>query len=192
MKTESITNEQPDIAAPPTTFILHAGGETRIVKGSAHDTFASLLERAALGDGFEDVNVFVGDPADALDKAEDAGDDAEDAHEPVKRHQTPAELGHKGGGVVHVHCHTCRRVKTSVVYNGVQKRRQFSPAASVETVRRWAVKKFKIPPVDAEKLFLWLSGAEQSLDGTKHVGDLAAAPACKLELLLLPDPRING
>jgi hypothetical protein len=190
MKTELI--EKRDQNAPPrvTTFIVHAQGETRVVQASEHDTMESIVEQARFDLHSEHVNIFLGESVSSL-RDPDGVDDGEDDHEPAERHHKPSEHGH-GGGIVHIHCHKCRRVKTDVAYNGVEKHHKFSPAATIETVRRWAVAKFKIPAIDAEKLFVWVPGAEQPLDGTKHVGDLAQAPGCKAEFMLLPDPRVNG
>jgi hypothetical protein len=188
VKTEEIVKND-DAVDVLTTFVLHEGRVTKVVRASANETVESILERAEI-ELRPEVNVFLGEFAAAICEPEEV-EDGEDDHEPVKRHLTPSSHGH-GGGVVHIHCHPCRRVKTGVSYNGREKHHRFSPAASIETVRRWAVKKFKIPVTDAEKLFVWLPGTEQPLDGTKHVGELTEAPVCSVELLLLPDPRVNG
>jgi hypothetical protein len=190
MATEVIERRGSDAEQRVTKFIVHFEGEARVVSGNDDEEIGIIIERCGFGPGIADVNIFIGEFAGALIEAIEI-EDGDDDHQPVGRHEKPKHHGH-GGGLVHVHCHKCHRVNLGVGYNGVDKHHKFSPAATVETVRQWAVKKFKIAAVDAEKLFLWLSGAEQPLDGTKHVGDLGKAPGCHAELVLIPDPRVNG
>lgn len=189
MGNQQIPDNEDVISPRPTTFIIHWEESTRVVQGTDHETVEAILERAET-DLAPSVNAFLGECVAALREGEEV-EDGEDDHEPVAGHAT-AHHCRAAGSVVHIHCHRCRRVKTSVSYNGRDKHHRFSPSATVETARRWAVNKFKIPATDGERLFLWLLGSEQPLDGTKHMGDLAQAPHCQLALLLLPDPRVQG
>ena len=189
MENQQVREKEGAVPPRPTTFIIHWAEATRVVQGTDQETVEVILERAEIELG-PAMNVFLGESTAALLEGQEV-EDGEDDHEPVAPHHTTAHHGH-GSGVVHIHCHRCRRVKTSVSYNGRDRHHQFSPAATVETARRWAVDKFKIPATDAERLFLWLLGSEQPLDGTKHLGDLAQSPDCELALLLLPDPRVQG
>jgi hypothetical protein len=182
------TESQPDKEV--TTFIVHSSGETRTVKTSAHEEIAVIFEKAQFSTETEEVFIFLGEFDGALVEAIEI-EDGEDDHNPVGPHDKPHHHGHHGG-IIHVHRHKCRRVKVEVGYNGVEKRHRFSPAATVETVRRWAVKKFKISASDAEKLFLYVMGSETPLDSTKHIGDVTSAPGCHANLVLSPDILING
>jgi|HubBroStandDraft_1064217.scaffolds.fasta_scaffold172421_2 hypothetical protein len=190
MSQETIEKSVSHADQQVTTFIVHVGGETRVVKVSAHEEIAVIIEKARFGAETEETFIFLGEFNGALVEAIEI-EDGEDDHKPVGPHERPHHHGHHGG-VVHIHRHKCHRVKVEVSYNGVDKHHRFSPAATVETVRLWAVKKFKISPTDAEKLYLYVLGSETPLDITKHIGDVATAPGCHTDLVLLPDPLVNG
>jgi len=190
MTSEAIEKTDRNAGEQITTFIVHSGSETRVVKASSHEEVGVIIEMARVGTDTEEAFIFLGEFDGALVEAVEI-EDGEDNHKPVNRHDHPHHHGHHGG-VVHIHLHKCHRVKVAVGYNGVDKHHRFSPAATVETVRRWAVKKFRISATDAEKLYLYVLGAETPLDVTKHVGDLATAPDCHIGLVLLPDPLVNG
>jgi hypothetical protein len=82
----------------------------------------------------------------------------------------------------------------TVTYNGNEKHHRFSPATTIETVLAWTAKKFGITPVDAEKLVLKLSDAEQPLKPDSHLGVLLHGHThCSITMELVPDHgRVNG
>jgi hypothetical protein len=173
-------------------YYVHAvGRDPAVVEAAESDAVEQILTAA----GFIPEprhHVFLGECADALEEPRDV-EDGEDRHEPVKDlRRSPNDHGHRGGG--HIHCHTCRRVRVTVSYNGVEKHHNFSPATTIDTARLWAVSKFGINAVDAETLILKISGVVKPPQPDAHLGDLVRADGhCAVALELVPDEgRVNG
>ncbi|MGD9721495.1 MAG: hypothetical protein AB7O59_09825 [Pirellulales bacterium] len=191
METEHDEGGAVGIGEGVTLFVHIEGRDAVKIEAALSELLADVLARA----GLEDVgahHIFIGECVEALDEADDVND-GEDCHEPVHDHRK--HLHHhriRHGG--HIHCHPCRRIKTEVTYNGADKHHRFSPAATVETVRRWALRKFKIGPVDGETLILKIIGIDKPPSPDAHVGDLVRSHSeCRLSLELVPDHgRING
>ena len=174
------------------TILIHIEGRDMAkIDAAVTDALGDVLAKAGLDDG-KGFHVFIGECVEALDEAEDV-EDGEDSHEPVT--DLGHSLRHHGiGHGHHIHCHPCRRVRVGVTYNGVDKHHRFSPAATIDTARRWALRKFKIGTVDGETLVLKVSGVEKPPLPDTHLGDLVKAHHhCELVLELVPDHgRING
>jgi hypothetical protein len=171
-------------------FSVHVVGRDPMrVETLATAAVEEILERAGVT-VLPDHHIFLGECVDSLSLIE--VEDGEDGHEPVDHRHSPHQYGHRGG---HIHCHSCRRIKAIVIYNGDEKTHRFSPSTTIETVLTWAAKKFKINPIDAEKLVLKISGSGDSpLKPDTHVGDLVKPDShCALALELVPDDgRVNG
>lgn len=171
-------------------FFVHAEGRpAKAVRALATDSVAEIVGRAGvqLTPG---LNIFLGECVDALREPHEI-DDGDDSHAPLGDHQhSPHSQGHHVGG--HIHCHRCHRVRVVVTYNGQDKRHRFSPATTVETVRLWAIKKFRLSDVDAETLILMVCGVAKPPQVTAHLGELLAAESDQLHFELVPDQRING
>ena len=109
MNTELIEKTGSDAGQRVTTFIVHCNGETRVVKASEHDAVGIIIERGRFGTDTDEMNIFLGEFDGSLIEAVEI-EDGEDDHKPIGRHEKPGHHSH-GGGVVHVHCHKCHRVK---------------------------------------------------------------------------------
>ena len=168
-----------------TFFVRGPGGPAKAVKASPNDSVEMIIHKA----GFTltpDMFVFLGESEDAASVKDDV--DGEDCHEPVHHGDKPGKHGHHGG---HIHCHHCKRIAVTVTFNGRDKHHKFSPAATVQTVKLWAKRRFGISDTDASRLILKLSGVTDPPSDNLHLGELAKH-GCELSFELVPDPRING
>lgn len=172
------------------SVLVHVGGRNVVsVDARANDSLSDVLARAGIGSD-EEVVVFIGECEDARAEAPEV-EDGEDGHQPVTERTHP--LKHYGvHHGHHIHCHRCHRIRIDVSYNGADKHHRFSPAATIDTVRYWALNKFKISAVDGETLVLTISGVEKPPLPDTHLGDLVTHHHCALALELVPDHRING
>lgn len=148
-------------------FFLHGNGKPQVQSGLEGETLREVLARVeALPQGEE--LVFVGEPDDAL--RNDESDTEEDA-------QTPADLGATLGvlrvrELRHVHTRAVRRIEVTVNFNGKQRKRKFSPAATVATVLAWAKKRFKIDATAGADYVLQLLPEKTIPRPEEHLGDL--------------------
>jgi hypothetical protein len=103
---------------------------------------------------------------------------------------TSAGIGHRS----RVHLHRCRKVDVTVSFNGQQKSRAFSPAATIAWVTKWAVGKqgFDLDEVDAAEHVLQLSGTSIRPDEDAHLGTLVHNPSCVASFDLVPKQRVEG
>ncbi len=103
-----------------------------------------------------------------------------------------AHIGHRS----RVHVHRCHRVEVTVNYNSAQKARAFSPSATVERVKRWAVgpqpEGFGLQGVDATEHLLQLCHSRTRPDEDTHIGSLVTFPDCGLCFDLVPKVRVEG
>lgn len=115
----------------------------------------------------------------------------EEAEEELKVTATLVEaaIPHRG----HVHVNRCRKVSTTVTYNGTSKAHVFGPAAKVARVRKWALSKhgFDLTPTDAADLVLVLAGTTVKPDLSDHLGSFVGDD-CEVAFDLVPKPRTEG
>jgi hypothetical protein len=116
----------------------------------------------------------------------------EETEEPVDLALTLEQAGIKHRD--HVHRGRCRRVDVKVRFNADTKAHDFTPAARMERVLKWATGKsgFDLTPAEAAKHTLAVPGADHPLDPRVHVGSLVTAPSCEVTLDLLPKARFEG
>lgn len=168
-------------------FFLHGNGKPQVQSGIEGETLREVLARidALPRDG---EVVFVGEPDDAMHN--DEVENEEDA-------QAPADLG-ATLGVLRIrqlrHVHTCavRRVEVTVYFNGKDRKRKFSPAATVATVLAWAKKRFKIDPKAGADYVLSLRPDSTHPRPEEHLGDLLKPGSKSLEFDLVREVTPQG
>lgn len=147
-------------------------GQREPILHETHDGATIAALKAELGNG--DVSYFLFE---------------EDADEPLlENHQ----VRHHGEGVKVLHRHRCKNVSVSVRYAGQTVLKDFGPGSTLDRVKRWAERKFKIDDVDAAEMSLQVAGTTDRPDGSTHIGSLVSCPACSIEFDLLPTDRVNG
>lgn len=114
----------------------------------------------------------------------------EDSDEPLEAHRKvcECEVRHRH----HVHCHSCKRVKVSVFYNG-EEHESFPPSATVKRVLKWAIKAFSLTPAEAADKILVLHGSttdELPLDA--HIGSFVKGHECVVNLDLTAPVEVQG
>lgn len=95
------------------------------------------------------------------------------------------------GPVRHFHVGRCKRITVKVRYAGRAESRGFSPAATIERIRAWAIRKFTIDSKDAAELVLQLAGSEAQPPADKHVGCFADKH-CSVVFDLVRSYTVNG
>ncbi len=93
-----------------------------------------------------------------------------------------------------VHIHRCKSVEVTVNYNQDQRKGLFSPSATVDWVKKWAVAKdqYDLSPVDAAEHVLKLCNAGDLPDGEVHIGTLVKFPDRTVCFDLVPKQRVEG
>jgi hypothetical protein len=93
-----------------------------------------------------------------------------------------------------IHLHRCRRVATTVHFNGEIREEQFPPSTTVAKVMRWAVGKkgFDLKPTDAVEHVLQITGSADRPDEDVHLGTLTTTPHCLVSFDLVPKRRVEG
>ena len=93
----------------------------------------------------------------------------------------------------HLHCHRCRKIEVAVTFNGKVKSRKFAPSRKVKRVLNWAVEAFELHGVDAENKELRVGGVNGTiLQSQQHIGSVAQAPKCHLDLYLTAIVEVQG
>ena len=94
----------------------------------------------------------------------------------------------------HVHRSRCNEVKVRVRHAGEDRIGEFSPAARVIRVFRWATgpKGFKLPEAQIPKHGLALPEADELLDPGVHIGSLVSEVRCIVTVDLVPKDRFAG
>ena len=92
----------------------------------------------------------------------------------------------------HIHFNRCRRVEVTVNFAGKERSRKFTPSATIQAVRRWAVGPdgFDLPAKERPKHEVGVCGTGNIAERTDHVGTLATD--CSLCLNLAPKDRFQG
>ena len=88
-----------------------------------------------------------------------------------------------------IHCHRCKNVKVSVVYESGVKTHAFPPSATIKRIQKWAEKEFGLSPKD-HVLRTGPDGKE--LPGDAHIGSFAHFPDCAVKLYLTLEVLVNG
>ena len=141
----------------------------------ADDVDTEAVRSAAVKLGFADL-------ANALIFAEDIDDALEDGR-PLR----DQKIGHKH----RLHLHRCREIKVTLNFVDVTKHHFFRPAATVDRVKRWFVKKIDMSDVDATEHVLQITGTTDRPDPDTHIGSLVSG-RCALDFSLVPLKRIEG
>lgn len=172
---------------PTIEFFLYGNGKPQIQSGLEDETLKEVLSRidALPRDG---EVVFVGEPDDA--KHDNERENEEDV-------QAPADLGATLGDLRvrelrHVHTRAQRRVEVTVHFNGKERKRKFSPAATVATVLEWANKRFKIDPKAGADYVLSLRPDNTHPRPDEHLGDLLKPSSKSLEFDLVREVTPQG
>lgn len=162
------------------SVMVSVEGEAALLsaKAALTDTIEMLIATIARTHGRVDIQAF-----------SITVDDGDVACEPSR---TVADL-FNGKSRGRLHAHRCHRIDVSITYNGVVKHRQFSPAATVLRVFKWAVGNdgFDVA-TDAHDLELHMAGAVTPVDNSVHVGTLTERGKCEVPLLLVPSDRHQG
>lgn len=171
-------------------FVHVQGDKPKVVAASPTDILREVLTRlGVLGEGRDDMLVFVGESEDAL-KEPGGVDDGEDAHAPVDVGLTLEALGLQRRR--HVHCHRCRRIAVEVNFGGKTIRRKFSPATTIEVVTKWARRKFRLDAAAAAEYVLQLCGSTKQPRPDVHLGELVMAPTCSICFDLVKEVTPQG
>ncbi len=171
-------------------IFVHGKGRSQVVQASPAETLREVLARVdVLGPTEQDAVVFVGECTDALGEPDDV-DEGEDAHATADIDLTIEVLDLKQHR--HVHHHRCRRIAVEVNFSGKTKRHRFSPAATVETVTRWAHKKLHIDATSASEYVLQFCGTTNQPRTDLYLSQLPEAENCKLCFDLVPEVTPQG
>ena len=167
-------------------YLHPEGGRAKRVSADATARIEEFLRAAGQPvDG--PLHVFVGDVDD-----DDAGaDDADDEPVAADLATTVAEAGI--GRHAHVCCHCCRQIDVTVSYNGRSVRKQFSPAAKISRIVKWAKRKLGVadePTLDGAEI--QVKGQQDRPAGDVRVGTLVSGHACELAFTLTVPERVNG
>jgi hypothetical protein len=115
----------------------------------------------------------------------------EDEDEPLDDTVAIASLVCSGG--LKLHFHRQRHVDVTVVFNGEEVSKRFSPAATVARVKRWAAKRrFEMSKEEAGEHVLQISGTHERPNPGTHIGALRLKGCHTLGFDLVPDQRVNG
>jgi hypothetical protein len=92
----------------------------------------------------------------------------------------------------HIHHHPCRTIAVEINYKDKSKTRRFSPAATVETVTRWARKKFHLDAAAASEYVLQFCDSAVQPRSDQHLSQLPEASHCALCFDLVPEVTPQG
>ena len=90
-----------------------------------------------------------------------------------------------------VHCHRCEKVAVTLVYNGKDKHLEVAPSFTGEKIISKVADLFGIDPKDAADLRLKIDDLH-FLEANEHIGTVVQFPHCKIELTLIPNPKVLG
>lgn len=90
-----------------------------------------------------------------------------------------------------LHIGRCKHAQVKVRYAGNTAERQFSPAATIEHVKNWAVNQFHITKHDAAELSLQLIGSDVQPARDQHVGSFVN-DHCSVGFDLVRSYTVNG
>jgi len=169
---------------------VHAGGRSEVVQASPAESLRQILTRRGLiGAGAAEYLTFVGECEDALIEA-DGVEGGSDTHLPVNIDLSIEVLGLRQHR--HVHHHPCRHIAVVVNFGKETKHHSFSPAATVETVARWARRKFHVDPAAASEYVLQFCGSTVQPRSDQHLSQLPEVKNCALCFDLVPEVTPQG
>jgi hypothetical protein len=171
-------------------YVHGLGAKPRSMFSAPNETLREALVRTGMiREGADEILVFVGECEEALTEPDDL-EDGIDLHPPVDVGLTVEVLEierHR-----HVHCHTCRHVATEITFNGETKRHQFSPAATVATVTKWAKKKFHLDAAASADYVLEICGTTDKPRADRHLGELVKEGNCNLCFVIVTEINPQG
>lgn len=171
-------------------IFVHAGGRSHVVQASPSETVREVFVRLeVIGAGKPERLTFIGECEEALVELEDVENGADD-HPPIDIDLTLEFLNIRHHR--HVHHHPCRHIAIDVNFGGATKRRRFSPAATVETVARWARRKFHVDTATAAEYVLQVCGGIAQPRSDQHLSQLAEVSNCALCFDLVPEVTPQG
>lgn len=92
-----------------------------------------------------------------------------------------------------IHCHRCRKVEVTVVFNGQKHAKAFAPSVLVRRVLKWAIKEFGLKGADAENKELRLGSASgQAMKDDAAIGSYVHYPKCELTAYLVDIVQPQG
>jgi hypothetical protein len=92
-----------------------------------------------------------------------------------------------------IHCHRCRKIEVTVVFNLRKESKKFAPGTDVQRVLKWALKEFKLTGADAQNKELRLGGATgQVLNEDAAIGSYAHYPKCEVTAYLVDIVQVQG
>ncbi len=172
-------------------FLHSAGKPPSVVTVSVDERLVDLLLRTnVIATATEEVFAFVGEGDDSLRDGGDEDDELEDAHEVVKIERKLKDLHVKPHD--HVHCYHCRRIMVTVHHGSKEKKRKFSPAATIQTVTQWARRKFKLTDAAADELMLQICDTKIMPRADQRLGELKEAANCAICFNLVPEVTEQG
>jgi hypothetical protein len=171
-------------------LFLHAEGRSKAIQGAPGEKLRDVLIRFEFIEETEGKTlVFVGECEEALTEPDDAMDGA-DEHAPIDIDLTLEVLElhrHK-----HVHCHTCRHVTVKAHYGKDEITRRFSPATTVETVTRWARRKFRLDAAAAANYVLQICDSKKQPGTHLHLSQLVERSTCAICFDLVDEVTPKG
>ncbi|VAW71874.1 hypothetical protein MNBD_GAMMA12-1808 [hydrothermal vent metagenome] len=92
----------------------------------------------------------------------------------------------------HFHLGRCHKVKVTVRYAGRTVEKNFTPVATIERIKYWAVKEIGISHDDANELVLQLAGSDDQPPRDRHVGCYVGESGCAVVFDLVRAYTVNG
>ena len=159
----------------------HGVADIAVLSASPEDTVAEVIAKSDHVDAKQaDLLIFLEDIAGALDR------------DAVVEELLPLAADDDVVGPLRLHCTRCRKVDIVVRFNGEETKRHFPPSATVERVRRWAARAFKLSPCDAAEHVLQMQGKTTRPDRDIHIGALTEGKTCAVGFDFVPSKRVEG
>lgn len=92
---------------------------------------------------------------------------------------------------MHVHCHRCKKIAVTIIYNGDDKSFTFSPSTTAKKILKKALHAFNINESDAGDYLLKLDD-KTILQPSDHIGSFTSFPRCQVKLFLTPTKPVQG
>jgi hypothetical protein len=159
---------------------IHISGEGNPTPVSVpHETSLEALFAAARQAGVI--------PTDA--KVEDTLLFVADEDEPITADRLKAPVKDR----LRIHCHRCRKIAVTVVFNLNKHTKAFAPGTEVRRVLKWALKEFGLTGADAQNKELRLGAAAgQVLNEDAAIGSYAHYPKCEVTAYLVDIVQVQG
>lgn len=113
----------------------------------------------------------------------------ENEEEPIKKDRPGGDIGLKKR--IHLHCHRCKKIAVTIIYNGEDKLFHFEPSATGKKILKKAIAAFNINEHDAGDYLLKLDD-KTILQPSDHIGSFASHPHCSVKLNLTPTKPVQG